>query len=274
MNKRIVLLTGASSGIGKELARQLAQRGDFPLLVARNMCSLHSLKKELGQCDIFSCDVTDQEQVQNLVDEIINEFGRVDVLINNAGYGRFGGILDISIEDYIGMIDTNYLGAVRLTRSLLPHMLEGGGGRIVNIASVAGLTGIPNLPGYVASKFALIGFSESLKLEYSPKIQVGVLCPGPVYTPFFGGEDPARLFPSPIARQLIDAQTVARHAVRLIDRPRIKVIPSTLNLFMKVRNLVPGFYMWMTKKIYDRFKEEQATWTEDSYRPVINSTER
>ncbi|SEN23117.1 SDR family NAD(P)-dependent oxidoreductase [Lihuaxuella thermophila] len=251
MNRRIVLLTGASSGIGRELARQLVQRGDFPLLAARNREALEALKNELKQADIFPCDVTSLEQVSSMVDQIIDRYGRIDVLVNNAGYGRFGGSLDIPIEDYIGMIDTNYLGAVRLTCTVLPHMLKQGGGRIINIASVAGLTGIPNLAPYAASKFALVGFSESLSLEYSPRVQVSVLCPGPVQTPFFKGEDPSRLFPGPIARQLIDVETVARHAIQLMDRPkRIKVIPRGMSLSMKLRDWVPGMYLWVAKKMY------------------------
>lgn len=253
MSERIILLTGASSGIGEELSRQLVRKGDYPILVARNKEALQALKNELKLVDIFPCDVTDFEQVKNLVEEVIRRYGRVDVLVNNAGYGRFGGALDISIDDYIGMIDTNYLGAVRLTCTLLPHMLKQGGGHIINIASVAGLTGIPNLAPYVASKFALIGFSESLSLEYSPRVQVSVLCPGPVRTPFFQGEDPHRLFPGPVARQLLDAKTVARHAIKLMDRPkRRKVIPLGMSWSMKLRDLAPGIYLWVTKMIYQK----------------------
>lgn len=251
VSRRIVLLTGASSGIGEEIARQLVRKGDYPLLVARNVKALERLQNELGQCDVFPCDVTREEHVQRLVDAVITRYGRVDVLINNAGYGRFGGALDISFSDFAGMAETNYLGAVRLTKAFLPYMVGQGGGRIINMASVAGLTGIPNLSAYCASKFALIGFSEALKLEYAPRIKVGVLCPGPVQTPFFQGEDPSRLFPRLIARQLMNVQTVARHAVRLIDRPKLKVIPWSVSLAMKVRNVAPGIYMWTTKRLYD-----------------------
>lgn len=251
MNRRIVLLTGASSGIGEEIARQLVQNGDFPLLVARNVKALERLKNELGQCDVFPCDVTREDQVQTLTDEVITRYGGVDVLINNAGYGRFGGALDIPLSDFAGMAETNYLGAVRLTRAIVPHMLQQDNGRIINIASVAGLTGIPNLSAYCASKFALIGFSEALKMEYTPRIKVGVLCPGPVQTPFFQGEDPSRLFPGPIAKQLLNVQTVARHAVKLIDRPKLKVIPWGVSVAMKLRNVAPGVYMWATKRLYD-----------------------
>jgi short-subunit dehydrogenase len=257
MKERTVLVTGASSGIGKEIARLLARRGDFPVLVARRAGPLRELTEELGTGAAYPCDVTDGESVQALVEEVKQTRGRIDVLINNAGYGFFGGALDIPMSDYEGMLQTNYLGAVRMTRAVIPHMLEAGGGRIVNIASVAGLTGSPNLAAYSASKFALIGFSESLDLEYAPVIRVGVLCPGPVQTPFFRGEDPSRFFPAPIAKRLLDPKTVAHHAIGLIDRPRVLVVPRTFAPALVFRVLFPRIYRKIAKKLYDHHFQRQ-----------------
>lgn len=257
MKRRHVLVTGASSGIGKEIARQLVQRGDIPLLVARNTSALEALHRELKAGGVFPCDVTDEQRVHDTVEAVIARYGRIDVLINNAGYGRFGDPLDISLTDYEGMANTNYMGTVRLTKAVLPHMLRQGGGRIINIASVAGLTGIPNLSAYCASKFALVGFSEALKLAYAPHIQVGILCPGPVETPFFQGEDPGRLFPRLIAGQLLDTETVAKHTLQLVERPRLKVIPWGLSWAMRMRGVAPGVYGWVTKKLYDSLKKKE-----------------
>lgn len=250
MKQRIVLITGASSGIGQEIAKQLVMRGDFPLLVARNWTALQDFKDVYPNSAIFSCDITNQREVEQFIPQVIKQFGRVDVLINNAGYGRFGSFLDLSIEDYEGMMKTNYLGAVRLIHGILPYMLEQGGGRIINISSIAGLSGSPNLGAYSASKFALMGLSESLRLEYSPRIQVGVLCPGPVQTPFFGGNELSQYFPPLIARHKMDIQTVAKHAIKLIDQPRLKVIPFTLRLALKLRKFAPEVFFWITKKVY------------------------
>jgi short-subunit dehydrogenase len=250
MAKRVVLITGASSGIGEAIAKRLVLEGDFPVLVARNWPALQKLKEKLKQCEVFACDVTKQEEVERLVEEVISRFGWIDVLINNAGYGKFGGALEISLADYEGMIQTNYLGAVRLTHQVLPHMVSRGEGRIINIASLAGLTGIPNLAAYCASKFALIGFSESLRLEFAPVIQIGVLCPGPVLTPFFGEMDPTGFFPPLIASQMLDVDTVARQALRLIDRPRLKVIPRRLKWALAIRHLLPGLYFRTTQRVY------------------------
>lgn len=251
MKQRIVLITGASSGIGKEIAKQLIERGDFPLLVARNWTALQRFKDDYQQCEIFSCDVTDQQQVKQCISKIQSTFPQVDVLINNAGYGRFGNFLDLSIEEYEGMIQTNYLGAVRFTHALLPYMLKQGRGRIINISSIAGLSGSPNLAAYSASKFALIGFSESLRLEYAPKIQIGVLCPGPVQTPFFQGDPLANYFPPLIARHQLTVKTVAKQAIALIDRPKLKIIPRSLRWALKLREISPRTYFWITKKLYN-----------------------
>ncbi len=259
MGERIVLLTGASSGIGREIAHLLVKKGDYPIVVARNKEALEKLVKELGKGTAFSCDVTQEHEVNFLIERVILQWGRVDVLINSAGFGQFGGLLEVPMSQFEKMMDTNYLGAVRMTRALLPHMERQGAGIIINIASTAGLSGVPNLAAYVASKFALIGFSESIHLEYAPKIQIGVLCPGPVNTPFFAGESPARLFPPLIVRHMIDAKQAAYHAVRLIDHPRIKVIPFPLAIAMRLRHLFPGFYRWFIKRLYDKHKSKMQS---------------
>jgi uncharacterized protein len=251
MDRRIVLVTGASRGIGREIAKLLAQKKDFPILVGRNKSSLETLKNELKVGEWFTCDVTCDQQVKQLVEQVIHRFGKIDVLINNAGFGVFGRFLEVPLEAYKQMMDTNYLGAVRLTYEVIPHMLQQGYGRIINIASIAGIIGVPNLAAYSASKFALIGFSEAIHLEYSPVIQVGVLCPGPVQTPFFGGKDPLELFPRLIARQLLDSRTVARYAVHLIDHPQFLVIPPTIRWAIRVGKLFPKFHSWSIKRLYN-----------------------
>lgn len=259
MSGLIVLVTGATGGIGKEIVRRLAARGDRPLLVGRNEAVLRTLAHEVPGGEAIVCDVTQPDQVKHLVGHVIGRYGRLDVLINNAGYGRFGGALEVPAEEYAGMMEVNYLGAVHSCLAFLPHMLQRGTGRIINIASIAGLTGVPNLAGYCASKFALIGFSESLHLEFSPRIQVGVLCPGPVDTPFFRGASPFRYFPAPIARLTLPSSVVAEHALRLIDRPGIKVIPWPLDMAVRLRRWFPGMATRVTGHLYDTFRKRQST---------------
>lgn len=257
MPHRNVLITGASSGIGAEIARQLVRKGDFPILIARDETNLHKLRRELKCGEALSCDVTCTEEVNRLANRVEQRYGGIDVLINNAGYGQFGGSSEISMAAYEGMIQTNYLGAVRMTRAFLPQLLQRNG-KIINIASTAGLTGTPNLAAYCASKFALVGYSESLQLELAPRIQVGVLCPGPVQTPFFRGEDPASFFPPLILGQLLDTKTVAHHAVRLIERPRVKVIPAGMRWAMRLRRFSPGLYRWVIRRLYHSLAQKRS----------------
>jgi short-subunit dehydrogenase len=117
------------------------------------------------------------------------------------------------------------------------------------------------LAGYCASKFALIGFSESLRLEYSPVIQVGVLCPGPVMTPFFGKEHPAKYFPYLIANQTLDAEEVARQTLKIIQRPRTVIIPNKLKWALRLRLWWPSLYLALTKLLYSRLdmKKQKST---------------
>jgi len=258
MSGRIVLVTGAAGGIGREIVHRLAAQGDRTLLVGRNEASLQTLAREVPGGEAMVCDVTKRNQVERLVEDVITRYGRLDVLINNAGYGCFGGALEVPIEDYAGMMEANYLGAVHMSLAFLPHMLQRGAGRIVNIASIAGLTGVPNLAGYCASKFALLGFSESLQMEFAPRIQVGVLCPGPVDTPFFRGASPSRYFPAPIARRTLPPSVVAEHALRLIDRPGIKVIPRTLDMAIRLRRWFPRMAIRVTGYLYDTLRKQKS----------------
>jgi uncharacterized protein len=255
MKNPVVLVTGATSGIGEAIARKLPDQGYVPILLGRRSSRLKEIHRELNRGSYYSCDITNEAEVKQVVEEIIQTYGRIDVLINNAGYGCFGGFLDVSPDDYRGMMETNYLGAVRMVRHVLPHMLRAGHGRIINIASLAGLTGIPNLAGYCASKFALIGFSEALKLEYAPVIQVGVLCPGPVMTPFFRGEDPRRHFPPLIAGQMLEAEEVARCALKIMKRPKTVVIPGKLKWALQLRKWFPSLYFWATRRIYRKLDQ-------------------
>ena len=137
MKTPVVLVTGATSGIGEAIARKLPDKGYVPILLGRRSSRLKEIHRELNRGSYYSCDITKEAEVKQVVEEIIQTYGRIDVLINNAGYGCFGGFLDVSPDDYRGMMETNYLGAVRMVRHVLPHMLRAGQGRIINIASLS-----------------------------------------------------------------------------------------------------------------------------------------
>jgi short-subunit dehydrogenase len=257
MKQRIVLLTGASSGIGVEIARQLHRQGDIPILVARNRDALNSLRAELTDSVSYVCDVRDNQQIQDMVAQVITRFGQIDVLINNAGYGHFGLPLEIPLEDYRGMMETNYLGAVQMSLAVLPTMLSQQQGVILNIASYAALTGVPNLAGYAASKAALLSFTHSLALAYEPTIGIGALCPGPVQTPFFGDRSLEEQFPPLIAQQSLTAEQVAAEAINLLGHPQIKVIPRTLDWVHRCSRWAPRLSRRITGQLYQSFLQKK-----------------
>lgn len=188
----VTVVTGASSGLGTHFSRSLIDRGATVYGLARRADKLNALRDDLG--DRFrplSCDVRDEEQVHQAFDAIREEADRLDVLLNNAGLGQFGPVDNFSLEKWDVQMDTNLRGVFLCTREAVPTMRKqneasGFGGHIVNVASIAGLIGNPNLTAYNASKFGLRGFSQSLMKEVRDDgIRVTCIYPGSTETNFF-----------------------------------------------------------------------------------------
>lgn len=158
MNK-VVLITGSSSGIGQAAAEVFAARGWKVAATARDVGSVHARENVRA----FSLDVTEVESVRATVAAVVRDFGTIDVLVNNAGYGLFGRLEGTSIEQLEAVFRTNVLGLIRVTQQVLPLMRERKSGTIVNVSSIAGRTATPFMTGYNATKFAVEGLSESLR---------------------------------------------------------------------------------------------------------------
>ena len=180
MQSKIILITGASSGIGEATARVLAQQGHTVCLVGRNKERLQKLT-DVGTT--FECDMRQPEDFKKVVDAIVGQHGQLDVLINNAGLGFFNPIAEAPLEEWHEMVDTNIKGALTAIHSCLPHLIQAGG-HIVNIASVGAHNVFANSGVYCATKHALLAISEGLRLELSGKINVTTISPGPVATAF------------------------------------------------------------------------------------------
>jgi short-subunit dehydrogenase len=181
--RKVVLLTGGSRGLGLELARVFARRGARLALVARNPEELAQARDGLqvtgADVDIFECDVRFQDQVQRTVREVVERFGRIDVLVNNAGVIQVGPEETMRVSDYQEAMDTHFFGPLFLVQAVLPGMRERREGRIVNISSAGGKIPTPHLLPYVASKFALVGWSEGLHAEVRRDgVVVTTVCPG------------------------------------------------------------------------------------------------
>ena len=181
MKQKVILLTGASSGIGYDTATRLAKQGHKVYGAARRIDKMQPLK-ELGVTPI-KMDVTDDASMIAGVNAVLEAEGRIDVLVNNAGYGYFGAIENVSMEEARKQLEVNVFGLARLTQLVIPHMRQQGSGRIVNLASIAGKLALYFGGWYHVSKFAVEGFSDALRMELKPYgIDVVIIEPGGIRT--------------------------------------------------------------------------------------------
>ena len=184
---KVALVTGASSGIGEAAARSLAQRGAAVTLVARSEERLGFIVREIsaagGQALAVKTDVTDKDSVRDTVERTVEQFGTLDVLVNNAGLGLSGRVAELRSEDLRYVFEVNMLGPLNCVQAALPHMRRGG--RIINVSSVVGKRAIPKVGGYCATKFALNALSDSLRVEVADRgITVSSVYPGTTRTAF------------------------------------------------------------------------------------------
>ncbi|PFB32146.1 short-chain dehydrogenase [Bacillus cereus] len=184
MNKKIAIITGASSGFGLLTTLELAKKDYFVIATMRNLEKQIDLISQATKLDlqqnikVRQLDVTDQGSIHNF-QLFLNEINRIDILINNAGYANGGFIEEIPVEDYRKQFETNLFGAISITQLVLPYMRKQKSGKIITISSISGQVGFPGLSPYVSSKYALEGWSESLRLEVKPfGIDVALLEPG------------------------------------------------------------------------------------------------
>jgi NAD(P)-dependent dehydrogenase (short-subunit alcohol dehydrogenase family) len=192
LDGHVVLVTGASSGLGEQLARSLVARGARPVLAARRKERLQALSAELeGAVDTVACDVTDEADRQRLIETVVDRHGRIDGLVNNAGLGAAGPALQTGVETFSRVLDVNLIAPFALSCLAAKHMRHGGGRSIVNVASVMGLRSIAQIAdaAYVASKAGLIGLTRELASQWGRYgIRVNAVAPG-----FFASEMTAGL---------------------------------------------------------------------------------
>ena len=187
-NNKTVIITGGSEGVGAAAARSFAEAGANLMLVARDKKKLDAIAEELRsktKVEVFAMDVSDAEACVDVLKKAAFEFGRVDVLVNNAGYHKRGNVENVDAADLGKMIDVNLKAPIMLSRIALPYIREAGGGAIINVGSLAGRAPIPGSVGYAASKAGLRSFTYGLGIELAGSgIKVAVVSPGPIDTGF------------------------------------------------------------------------------------------
>ncbi|ULO05572.1 SDR family oxidoreductase [Paenibacillus sp. 19GGS1-52] len=225
----IALITGTSSGFGLLTAVTLAGKGFIVVATMRDLSRKAELERQaaeagvLDRIHVMTLDVTVGASIEAAVAAIHDTFGRIDVLVNNAGFAVGGFVEEVSMEDWRQQLDTNFFGLVAVTKAVLPAMRKQGSGIIINVGSVSGLSGFPGFAPYAASKFAVEGFSESLRHELSPfGIKVVLIEPGSYRTPIWGkGIDHISTSEeSPYAEHLAAVLKYSRHAAETAPDPQ------------------------------------------------------
>jgi uncharacterized protein len=254
------LVTGASSGIGLELARLCAKGGHDVILVARNEPKMQELAAYLAgmyhvRVEVIAADLSDPGAPEAVLDEVAGRGLGVDVLINDAGFGQWGLFGRADGQRVLDMIQVNVTALTQLTRLVLPRMVTQRKGRILNVASTAGFVPGPIMAVYYATKAFVISFSEAIANEVDGTgISVTVLCPGPVRTPFHerAGRGSGLLHDSPAMQ---DADVVALAGYRGMMRGRRLVVPGWLNkLVVFAPRLLPR---WLVLRIVRRLQEQR-----------------
>jgi NADP-dependent 3-hydroxy acid dehydrogenase YdfG len=253
---RVIVITGASSGIGAATARLLGRRGFRAVLAARRADRLEALAEEIRACGgealPVATDVTQLHQIQDLVGSAIAEYGRIDLLFNNAGWGRSKALEALDPEAEIDLqLRVNLSGVIQTTRAVLPHMIERRRGHIINMSSIAGLVGTPTFSVYSASKAGVRGFSEALRREARRHgIFVSTIQSGAAATEFAEHSGvPGKIGIGTPKRLALTAEDVARTVLRVIDHPRRSVIiPAPMRLLVWANSLFPGLVDWVVER--------------------------
>jgi short-subunit dehydrogenase len=233
MSRPVALVTGASAGIGKELARRFARGGHDLVLTARRADELHALAGELraagAGAHVFPADLSDPAAPGKLFDEVAAASLTVDVLVNNAGFGLYGPFVDSDPHRLLALVQVNVAALTHLTRLFVPGMVARGRGRVLAVASTAAFQPGPLMAGYYATKAYVLSLSEALAHELrGTGVTVTCLCPGPVRTEFgaVAAMDGSPLFDSP---NVMDAAAVADAGYRAAMRGERVAIPGLLN---------------------------------------------
>jgi short-subunit dehydrogenase len=254
LREKVVLITGGSRGLGLALARAFAARGSHLVLCARSADELEWARRDLsgshGFVLTFVCDVTDQEQVNALIAKVVDQFGHIDVLVNNAGTISVGPFHTMSIEDFEYAMDVMFWGMVYATLAALPHFRRRGCGHIVNITSIGGKVSVPHLLPYSCAKFAAVAFSEGLCAELNGSgVRVVTIAPGLMRTGshvnalFKGAEEGEAAWFSAGASLpgiSMSAKRAARQIIQAMEQGRTERILSTpANLLARFHGLFP-----------------------------------
>lgn len=271
LQDKTVLVTGASSGIGKGYALRAAKDGATVILAARRLDKLNEVKAEVeelgGKAEVYETDVTDKNQVKELFLNATKDGRTLDVVFNNAGIGFVGYIYDLPADEIEKVLDVNVKGMIMVAKYALEVMVRQKSGHIIFCSSLAGLITLPQWSVYVASKWAITGFADSVRPELKPfNVKITTLHPGAVTTEFFEPEK-ANIDISKMGKALtIEEVAEEVYKATLTDRKRI-VVPGSSQTFANVYRFLPGL---AEKMVENMVKEVEYTERNDEDEPEFS----
>lgn len=254
-----IVITGASGGIGAQIAKLCGESGANLVLLARSMEKLKQLQMELQQkhqvrVEVYQLDVSNTEKVKEVFTAIFTDFGEVDILVNNAGFGVFREAHAATMDEIKGMFDVNVVGLMACTSMVLPKMRERRYGHIINIASQAGKIATPKSSVYSATKHAVLGYTNSLRMELSDyNVLVTSVNPGPIATNFFNIADEKGTYVKNVQKFMLQPEYVARKVVdSMLTKTREINLPRWMNMGSVVYVLFPRLFERIGKKAFNK----------------------
>jgi uncharacterized protein len=254
LKDKVVLITGASSGFGADSAELFAKEGASVILSARRIDRLQELAVKIqaggGEAMAVPVDISSRTDIEGMVQTVFEIYGHIDILFNNAGFGRLDWLEDLKPRrDIETQVAVNLLGSIQMTRAILPHMIQRRSGHIINMISVAGLIAAPTYTIYSATKYGLHGFTEALRREVAPfGIKVSGIYPGPASTEFGAhtGEAPFKKGFKIPHWAIMPSDYVAQNVIQVAKNPRRSlIIPWWFHLIIWSNALLPGLVDWV-----------------------------
>lgn len=256
---KVVLVTGGSAGLGAEICYEAARQGAIVITCARRIQLIGEVKAKCQELSgkeayAFQVDVSNPESVESLYEKVMTEVGRVDVLVNNAGFGIFEDFLQFDLGKAYDMFEVNVLGMMVLTQKFAIDMAERKSGHIINLASMAGKMATAKSTIYSATKFAVIGFSNALRLELKPfGVAVTTVNPGSIATEFFDKADPSGEYLANLGQIVLDPTKLAKQIVRNMSHPKREINqPVIMEIAAKFYTLFPHIGDYLAGGIFNK----------------------
>ena len=267
--EKVAIVTGSSSGIGYETALALARDGFYTFATVRNLKKADKIsqvaKKETLNIEIIELDIDDEKSISAAVEKILAKKQRIDVLVNNAGWGLFGSVEDVSMKDFRAQFETNFFGIISIIQKVAPIMRKQGTGVIVNVSSVAGRIGFPGSPAYISSKFALEGLSESIRYELGQfGVKIIIIEPGVIKTNFFSSMKIAEPKPDSPYKEITEKVIMGIKMMAELGTPPSEVATTIVNA-VKEENPRPRYIVGNDAQMFLEAKKTKTDTEFENY---------